>query len=162
MTLVGMYLPIDPYDTTDNDQYTKYQSMEELWKNRNQHRLFLIYICMPGVNLGMSALKKYCLKEHKGLLLDVHQCSPSCTQPPEIITIVDAQLNIDDPNNLVKPFQESQMVLEDYMYDSLLSMSHMGLASLYHESIPLHYNEQKSRLESIYGDIYYVSKRQIM
>lgn len=155
MTIVGMYVPVTNNETPD--MCTLYQSMMSLWQNREHHKIFIVAGYFTDAGIGLPALKKYCQENQKILFLDIHKHYQGCTVPPDIITIISHIKNIDDPNNLVGPYQEKVILLEKYMYDSLVNMSKIGPKGLYHECIPIHYNSDRERLESIYGDIYYES-----
>ncbi len=49
--------------------------------------------------------------------------------------------------------ENSVIILEQYMYDSLKGMAQMRLESISWEGIPLRWNEETSRLESIDGKL---------
>ncbi|CAH6419172.1 Hypothetical protein HVR_LOCUS368 [uncultured virus] len=155
--LIAMYVPVSPNDKSGSDMCDLYSSMDVLWKNRDKHKIFIVANFLPGAKLGLSALKKYCKESGKTLLIDVHKQHPILPSLPDLVIIIDDK-GTNDPDKLVPDYQESIIVLENYMYDSLLNMAKMGLGGLYHEVVPIHYNNEKARLESIYGDIVYISK----
>ena len=50
--------------------------------------------------------------------------------------------------------EDCRITLEKYMYDSLVGMAKLG-TNLYHEAVPIRWNAEKERLESLYEDIWY-------
>ena len=159
MSIVGMFTPTDPQTISDEDNCTLYFCVEDLWKNRDIHKIFIISTQMCESDICLPAFKKYCIDFKKVLFLDVRQCQPGCISGPEIITIVNIKENVIDLQNFIRPYEEKQIILKYNFYNNLLGMSKMDLASLEHEGVPIHYNHQKSRLESIYGDTYYIPKK---
>lgn len=154
--LIGMYVPVFPNDPNGSDMCRIYSSMELLWKNRETHKIVIVAILMPDAKLGLPALKRYCQNTEKVLFLDVHAHHSGCVLPPDIVEVINPKSKINDPDNRIPNYKEYIMALESYMYDSLCSMAKMGLAGLYHEFVPVCYNSDKNRLESIYGDLVYV------
>jgi hypothetical protein len=162
--LIGVYLPV----SDDSLRATLYQSMKNLWKNRHQHRLFIVNAHLPEAIIGMAALQNYCQANSKKLLIDIHQCKPGCEHPPDIIEGNNVDLKLEYkrcPNykcclthyNSTKA-GECHIRLEKILYDSMVDMAKMALIDLgeiYHETVPVTWNSEKKRLESIYGDIWY-------
>ncbi len=150
---VGMCVPLGKSPDSSTENIAKnYESMEELWNNKNKHAIFIIHILLPGTKMALPAIKKYCQLNTKTLFVDTHKClSPACTLKPNPIPIVNLKGECVN-SNLIEPFKEKYITLYNKFYNNLLKMAKMNLRSLYYESIPVRYNHQKSRLESIYGD----------
>ena len=53
--------------------------------------------------------------------------------------------------------EDSIVILEQYMYDSLKEMSQMRLGGVSREGIPLKWNEDKSRLKSTDGKVHFIA-----
>ena len=141
---------------------TNFPEMIELWKEREKFDMFIILACLKDVSVGLPSLKNYCLTNSKFLMVDTHICSqPDCKEnlPVSVVKVekINGQLTAVDRDSdyqIVPKEEKRTVVLELYMYNSLLSMAKMELKSLEHEGIPLIYCDEK--LVSIYKNIQYM------
>ena len=148
--MVGFYVP------SHGESYisSTYSRMYSLLINVDKHKAFVVSTFMPGSDIGLPILKHYCLNNNKILVIDTHQCGPGCTSPPNIITIVNLKSGINDPDNIIPPFEVRDAILEDHIYDELVTMS--KIERLECESGIIHYNNGK--LETLLGDVRYFKR----
>ena len=154
--MIGMYISLNEENPPRSKICRMYTSMEDLWKNREHHKYFVIAMWLPGVKIGLPAFKKYCQENKKFLSLDIHDHYQGCVVLPDLVDIVNVTNDINDPDNIVQPYQEITITLDKSTYLNLLNDTKKRLTGVYYGSIPLHYNPDKSRFESIYGDIHFV------
>lgn len=171
---IGSYISVNDTDC----RMTNYQSLLDLWKHRDRHQIFIVNEHLAGADVGLAALSRYCQHRGKKLLVDRHECKRGCQKDPEIESVDISDLirkkcpraycltHSSDPKSIedvrshpggIESLLDCCIILEQYMYDSLVGMTELGLENLYHETVPIHWCNQKQRLESIYGDIWYKS-----
>ncbi len=144
-----------------------FPSFEDLWKERDDFDMFIIWNGMIQSEGSIQALKQYCLDHRKRLLYDTHKCSDNCDKNSKckaklkVSVIVDIDETTDecvdkDPDyEIIPKFENKTYMIAGSMYENLKSMASMQLGGVCFEDVPIEFKDCK--LQSIYGNITYVS-----
>ena len=137
-----------------------FSTFEDLWKERDNFDMFIVWNGMIQSEGSIQALKQYCLDNQKKLLYDTHKCSDNHDKEPndkpklKITTIIGADettgecVDKDPDYEIISRFEDKTYMIAGDMYKNLKSMASMQLGGVCFEEVPIEYKDEK--LQSIF------------